>query len=414
MKKILSFLFILLAIGCKKANIEKNIQPGLSIEYTSKTIVIDKSGEEVIVSLDEESQIYVMKKSAFDHQPKTGEIILITGEVMRKVKGVRTTGDNYEIETEDAVLTDVIENGTIAFEITPEWLDASSIRIDGKEMLRKGARLSVSPIEFNMSISGVDHKILIEPGVENEKINACTFRFQMSKGNSTSFEAVGKATLPTQETMIYIEDGKLKEFKSRNKGLNADFKVHMATAGGNSGEHSLSLPKMAISIPIRFIPTPAGLVPNPIPMSIDVGVQFVSQMTIPDEMSSAIAESSVNYSADGGFEYKDANVTSTGDLTKNEIKDGKFDAAANFGMPVDLQFGIAFPRISFNVISQEVAFVHVGYTTGSKLEWGPLCKSGYSKIVVEGGYELKALGQTLTSAKKIFKEMEKRADNDCK
>lgn len=414
MKKMLSFSIVLLVLACKKTGIEKTIPQGISIEYTENTVVIDKSPGEVIVSLDEENGIYTMKKTAFDHQPQAGEVILIPGEVLRKVKASHPMGNNYEIETEDAVLTDVIENGTIAFEITPEWVDASSLRIEGREMLAKGARLSVSPIEFNMSVSGVDHKILIEPESENGKINACTFRFQMSKGNSTSFEAVGKAKLPTQETMIYIENGKLKEFKSKNKGLDADFKVHMATAGGNSGEHSLSLPKMALSIPIQYIPTPVGLVPNPIPMSIDIGVQFVSQMTIPDELSSAEAESSVNYSADGGFEYKDANVVSIGDLTRNEIKDGRFDAAANFGMPVDLQFGVAFPRISFNIISQEVAFVHVGYTTGAKLEWGPLCKSGYSKVVVEGGYELKVLGQSLTSAKKVFKQMEKRADNDCK
>ena len=350
MKSILNFLMTLLLLGCQKATVEKKVADGLSIEYTSKTVVINKPSNEVIVAVDEDGVVYTMKKSAFTHQPKAGEVVLIPGEMLRKVKRAHSSGENFEIETEEAVLTDVIENGTIAFEITPEWVDASSLRIEGREILTKGSRLSSSPIEFNRSVSGVDHKILIEPETKNGKINSCSFKFQMSKGNSTSFEAVGKATLPAQETLIYIEDGKLKEFKSQNNGLDADFKVRMATAGGESGEHSLSLPKIAVSIPIRFIPTAVGLVPNPIPMSIDVGVQFVSQMTIPDQMSSATAESVVNYSADGGFEYRDANVKTTGDLTKNEIKDGKFDAAANLGMPVDFQFGIAFPRISFSVI----------------------------------------------------------------
>lgn len=413
MKKLLSLLLLLsVSPACKKNEVDKP-ESSLSIEYKPGTVVIAKPLDEVLVSANESAQTYTLQKSAFDQQPRVGEVILVPGEIMHKVKTLRSVGDHYEVEMEAAALTDVIENGTIAFEIEPEWGDASSLRIEGKEMLAKGARLAVDPIEFNMNVSGVDHKILIEPKMEAGRINSCTFRFQMSKGNSTSFEAVGTATLPRQKTLINIENGKLKEFRSDNKGLNADFKVHMVTAGGSSGEHSLSLPKMALTFPIRSIPTPVGLVPNPIPMTIEVGIQFVSQMTLPDALSSASAESTVSYSAEGGFEYKGADVASTGDLSRSEIRDGKFDSAAGFGMPVDLQFGIAFPRISFNIVSQEVAFVHVGYTTGSRLQWGPLCKSGYSKVVVEGGYQLKALGQTIASAKKTFKEMEKRVDSGC-
>ncbi len=416
MKTVKKLLFLLVLIwvsgACKKEEIDKR-EDGLSLEYKPGVIRVEGAWEEVIVTADESTQIYTLNKSAFNQQPRVGEVILVPGEIMHKVKAIRPAGDYYEVEMKPAALTDVIENGTIAFEIQPEWSDASSLRIEGKEMLTKGARLSIAPIEFNMHVSGVDHKILIEPRVKDGRIDSCAFRFQMSKGNSTAFEAVGTASLPRQKILIYIEEGKLKEFKSESSGMNATFQVHMATAGGNSGEHSLSLPKMALTFPIRAIPTPAGLVPNPIPMSVEVGVQFVSQMTLPDAMSSASAESSVSFSALGGFEYKSGGVVPAGDLSKNEIKDGKFDSAAGFGQPVDLQFGVAFPRVSFNIMSQEVAYVHVGYTTGSRLQWGPLCKSGYSKVVVEGGYALSALGQTISSGKTTFKEVVKRAGDNC-
>lgn len=412
-KKILSLLFLLGVSGaCRKDGVDKR-EDVLSLEYKPGVIRVDRTLEEVVMGVDESTQTYTLNKSAFDEQPRAGEIILVPGEIMHKIRTVRQVGDYYEVEMEPAALTDVIENGTIAFEIQPEWGDASSLRIEGREMLARGARLSVAPIEFNMHVSGVDHKILIEPRVKDGRVDSCAFRFQMSKGNSTAFEAVGTASLPRQKTLIYIEDGKLKEFKSESSGMNATFQVHMATAGGNSGEHSLSLPKMALAFPIRAIPTPAGLVPNPIPMSVEVGVQFVSQMTLPDDMASASAESSVSFSALGGFEYKSGAVTPSGNLSKNEIKDGKFDSAAGFGLPVDLQFGVAFPRVSFNIMSQEVAYVHVGYTTGSRLQWGPLCKSGYSKVVVEGGYAFAALGQTISSGKTTFKEEVKRAGDNC-
>ncbi len=401
--------------GCKKGDIEKDkvVPPEVSVSFTDQVMVMDSPPETAIVSVSENTQQYTFKKEYFPDRPETGKVILFPGELMRKVKSVRSSGDNYIVETEDALLTEVIENGTIAFDITPEWRDVSSLRIAGEETLKKGQRISASPIEYEVSIGGIDHKIIIEPRTENGKINVCTFRFQMSKGNSTAFEATGTATLPGQQTKIVIENGKLKDFSSNNKQLKAEFAIKMATAGGSSGEHSLKLPKMAISIPLRVIPGPFGPVPNPIPMTIDVGVQFVSQMTVMDPISSATGESRVSFDADAGFQYHGADVNLTGDLNRSEVTDGRFDSAANIGMPVDLQFGVAFPRVSLNIANQEVAYVHVGYSTGSRLKWGPLCKSGYSKVVVQGGYELKIFGQTLSSANRTFKEMEKKAGQAC-
>lgn len=413
MRKLPAICFLILLNSCSKENIEKEQPSEVNVSFSDKTVVVDQTLEEMLVSVNEQTQQYTFKKNGFKEVPKAGEVMLIPGELMRKVRAIRSNGDNYIVETEDAALTEVIENGTIAFDITPQWSDASSLRINGKEVLTQGQRLAISPIEHEISAGGVDHKIIIEPQMVDGKINACTFRFQMSKGKSTSFEAVGTATLPSQQTKMVIENGKLVNFDSQNKGLKGEFTVRMATAGGSSGEHSLALPQMAISIPIRYIPSPVGAIPNPIPMTIDIGVQFVSQMTISDPMSSATGQSKVSYDADAGFQYSGSEVVSSGDFNRSDVLEGTFDSASNIGYPIDLQFGIAFPRVSLNIAKQEVAFVHIGYTTGSRLKWGPVCKSGYSKMLVEGGYELKVFGQTLSSAKKTFKEMEKVAGGNC-
>ena len=117
-------------------------------------------------------------------------------------------------------------------------------------------------------------------------------------------------------------------------------------------------------------------------------------------------------SADAGFEYKGTTVSTSGSLGKEQITDGTFDSAANIGFPIDVQFGVAFPRVGLNIAGQELAYVHTGFTTGSSLNWGPLCKKGYVKMVVEGGYELKVLGQTLAEQKKVFVERQKEAKGD--
>lgn len=400
--------------GCSK---DKNDNgPGgelLEIEYKPGAVVIDKPAQEVIVSVNEDQQVYTLKKSAFEHTPQVGEVILVPGEMLRKVRSISTSGNNLIVETEDAAVTDVIENGSFSYDITPEWSDVTSLMMGGKELLVNGSMSGPEAIEAEISHGGVTHKMKITPTMSNGRISSCTFVLQMVKKNKTVFTATGTATLPNQKTDIVIQNGKLKTFKSNNNGIKADFKVEMATAGGESGNHNLKMPKVLISVPIRVIPGPAGPIPNPIPMSLDIGVHFVSQMTIPDPLSSATGKTSISFDANSGFEFKSATVEAVGAFARHELQDGTFDSAANLGMPIDLQFGIGFPRVSLNIAGQEVAYVHMGYTTGSKLTWGPLCKSGYSKLVVEGGYSLKVLGQTLFSEQKTFAEYEKRADNDC-
>jgi hypothetical protein len=422
MKKSIILVLLVCFLGCKK---EKGSEPDdlgapIAIEYHDKVVVLDQ--EDVIVFINEDDQIYTLKKGAFKNQPKVGEVILVPGEMMRKVKSVKTSGNNYVIETEDAALTEVIENGSFAFDIQPEWSDASSIMVDGKEMLTNELTMSMSasrqvmaikPIESSITSGGITHTIRITPTKENGRIISCNFKLMMSKGGSTSFVAEGNASLPSQSAEIVIKDGKLTKFNSNNKGIKADFKVTMATAGGKSGAHSLKLPKVAITIPIKVIPTPAGPMPNPIPMSISVGMQFVSDITVVDQMSSATGKSSVNFDADAGFTFTGTDINTSGGLNSGDITEGTFDSAAGFGMPIDLQFGLAFPRVSLNIAGQEVAYVHIGYTTGSKLSWAPLCKRGYSKMLIEGGYALNVLGIKVLEGQKDIFERVKRAGDDC-
>ena len=232
-------------------------------------------------------------------------------------------------------------------------------------------------------------------------------------GSATvAFTAEGTAKLPKQKTEITIKDGKLETFNANNEGISSEITLSLSAAGGKSGEHNLKMPGVALSIPIRFIPTPSGPIPMPIPMSIDIGIQFVSQLHIPDIQSSATAESKLSLSADAGFEYKGTTVETSAKIEKDEITDGTFDSAANLGQPIDVQFGIAFPRVGLNIAGQEVAYVHTGFTTGSSLYWGPLCKSGYVKLLVEGGYGLKVLGQTIAEEKKVFAESQKVAKSE--
>lgn len=416
------FLLAILIQACSKDKIDHHGEdpaPG-EVEYKQQALVADGDPGDVVVSVDQDKQVYTLRSSAFQREPKPGEAILVPGELLRKVKSVRSSGDHYILETEDAAVTDVIQNGSFSFNTQLDWGEANSIKIAGQEVLPEGLTLSssihangkVAPISSTITYGGIDHTIIITPLVQNGRITSCNFQFLMQKGETAAFKAEGTATLPTQNTEIIIKDGKLTKFNSNNTGMKGNFKINMALAGGFSSSHDLPLPDIAFSFPIRFLPTPMGPVPNPIPMSVNVGINFVSQITASGGMSSARAESSVSYDGSAGFTYEGTQVKTTGLMNRDDIRDGIFDSAS-MGTTVDLQFGFAFPRVGLNIAGQEVAYVFFGFTTGSSIYFGPICKQGYAKLTLQGGYSLKVLGRTLVEGSETFYENYQHAGDDC-
>lgn len=396
---------------------DSEITPKYEVEMKENTRMFEEKDRDVLVDVDSASQVYTFDASKFGNAPKQGEVIVVSGEIMRKVVSVSNQGGNYVVETEDAALTDVIEDGEIAWNLQPEWDQVAGLKVGNKVMDLDGG--ITNTIEHEINYGGITHKIRIEPRMDNGEIRACNFKFQMTQkqGNDTKIvlTAEGDVKMPNQQTSISIQGGELSKFRANNKGLTADMKLSLAAAGGTSGNHSLKLPEIALKIPIRFIPTPSGPIPIPFPVSIDIGIQFVTQLTIPDAKCSATAETNARINTDTGFEYTGSSVKTSAKLNGEEIGDGKFDPAAPFGIPVNIEFGVAFPRVGLNIAGQELAFVHTGFTTGAKLSWGPVCKSGYVKMVVEGGYSLKVLGQTIAEEKETFVERQEGVNLDgCK
>jgi hypothetical protein len=413
MKKIAILLVFIWS--CKNTDVEKDrvFDENLGIEYKSGVIVVEDEFPEV----EEVSEsIFLVRKSYFTSTPKVGEIVVVPGKLMHKVKGLTSKGDRFEMDLEPAKLNEVIENAHFDLKYAPQWTDAVSIKVEGQEVLGKGMRMmQEDTLKFKLNVSGIDYEIGFSPErTFDGRIRTCRFMISASRQGSTQLVAAGHATLPEQHVIIFMEDGKLKNFKLDNDGLVGEVELKMVTAGEDEVSNALALPKIALSIPfLPMLPSPIGPIPNPIPMSVDVGVQFTTQITMPDRFGTATGSSKISYSAAGGFNYGGSDVKVNGDLKKADFLSGTFDSSAGWGMPVDLQFGVAFPRVSFNLLFQEVAYFYVGYLMGSSLDWGPLCKRGYSKVVVEGGYKLEVLGVQLTSEKISFVEKDKRVNSGC-
>jgi len=402
----------LILLQCQK---NETPSPGGDLVYSSKTLVAKASFQESLIDSSFTSGLFTFSPSAFDKKPIPGQVLLFPGEWMGKVESIQENSvGEFVIKTSPATLPDVLKEGKIAWEMTPEWTDITSIQI-GSET--RNARIRAGyPINFSISHQGIDHKITISPIPSSGKITSCTFRFEMSKkvnGRATvAIVGEGKATLPEQQTSISIANSQLKEFTSQNRSMQLEMNVSLTAAGGEPGEHNLILPGIALIIPLRTLLTPAGPIPNPIPMNLKIGVNFVTQFNMSHQIAAASAKSQISVDADGGFTYTSGDIQTQGELKKNEVTGGNFDSSAPLGIPVDMQFGIAFPRLSLDIAGEELAYIHTGATSGTSLSWGPLCKTGYTKVLVEGGYKLQVLGQTLAENKVTFAERRREAKGE--
>ncbi len=176
--------------------------------------------------------------------------------------------------------------------------------------------------------------------------------------------------------------------------------VGMAAAGAGLGKIDFPFP----GVMFKFL-----VMVGPVPITIGVGAKLIGSIVVPAK-ASATAKSRFRYQSSSGFEYQGSDVEVKGNIGSLEFTPDPFDSAAMISIPVDAQWGVAFPRISVSVFdSLFVPYLHTGVVVGSSLKWGPDCKWGYVKYVSEVGYDFKVFGVTLKKDKVKVAEKGKRA-----
>lgn len=120
--------------------------------------------EEPFAEVEEVSENrFLIRKSYFPNAPKVGEIVVVPGKIMHKVKSVSSNGDRFEMVLEPAKVNEVIQNAHFDYTFTPEWSNAISLRVDGQELLAKGQRIGKDTLKFKFSASGIDYEMGISP-----------------------------------------------------------------------------------------------------------------------------------------------------------------------------------------------------------------------------------------------------------
>jgi len=370
--------------------------------------LLEGDAVDALVDIDASGEVFTFSTALLTAAGITfasGEIMVLEGIALRRIDVVTASGTETIVATSQAALNEAITSGQMDWSlgIGFEEIADAQMFIPGRqgvgcspafdpEAQQVSFECSFDDYTMSMALSrtGTSSSIQYQVTKGNEQANASI----TGTGTLSNFDASGSAS---------FDAGELATFRQNTDNAQMDLNIALAAAGSGSNDMSFEVP-----FPIIRVPFTVG----PIPMSVDIGVQFVAIMEVPLSASaSATASADFRYRGDTGFTYEGATVDATATINDHSFENGEFDSASNF-VSVDAGFGIAFPRVSLNVLTSEVAWVHTGFTLQSSLRFGPICKVGIAGLVVQGGYQLEIMGVELLSEQATFAEEERRVESD--
>lgn len=381
------------------------------VEYTDEAVVLEAEDAEALVEVD--GARYTFDADALAEAGLTlsaGRVLLVEGAALRRITSVSEEDGRVVAETEDAALNELIESGTVAWELEVDFEDFQRASLvvaqPGANLWTEGKtctpNIQGTTVTFTCQIE--DYEMTFQVAAEQE---SASITYQVTKntpsGATASFTGTGTVSAFDHQAQFEYSNSTLESADYGNDNLQVDMEIALAAAGSGSSDLDFALPVAALKIPFSV---------GPIPMFIGIGLQVVASLDVPLEaQASATASAAYSYNGATGLTFEGSSAEATATVNGHDFTDGEFDTASLFA-PVDAQFGIAFPRISLNIFTQEIAWVQTGFTIGSRITFGPVCKSGYTRLLVDGGYDISLLGYTLAEGDTTLAERQRTASQD--
>lgn len=406
------------------------------VELAADAVVLDQEVVADLVAVEGSS--YTFRAGAFDEdEVAEGEVVVVPGVGMGRVTGVAVADEQVTVTTSEANLAEVIEDGTMAWEAP---LDLSSgfvpspehggvaepvaslrrsvappprdgeVRPVGLSMIDAGGRHHAVPtrldrtgaLEWTFEADGNEYAFRLTPTAERIDVEVQATR-EVAGETTLAYTAAGSLDAVTATGTADFADGELSSIDIEQRELAGTLDLSIAAAGSGNAGIDFELPGLMFKYIVMV---------GPVPVTIGITTKIIGNITVPAE-ASATAEASFAYSGSTGFSYEGSSIESTGDLAGLQMSPEPADSAGMIGTAVDAQFGVAFPRFEISVFDQLlVPYIHTGFTIGSSLSWGPVCKRAYAKTTVDVGYDFKVLGVSLHSDKETLFEKERRAEQD--
>ena len=364
------------------------------VEWGTNTIYFDSTELGAIILADTVEDRYIFSSA----HPKAaalapGKILVIHGLALRKVTSVLIAGPQVIVETGYATLSEAIKNGRIDWDygidfhspVIPSLSDRTGRFTPFRQITTDSFSIEMQIGEYNYKIAfklNGDHAE-IDCEVEKDVFGAIKARFQC-EGKIEQFR--------TTNTLVY-ENHSLKRYDHQNDDLRGDLTVSLTAAA--SGEDMLNL-----KFPVTLLQFPYMI--GPIPVTINVKVQFVADSVVPLDGSSQVS-ARFGYDSRTGLKYNGTTVSVNGNMGTFSVD--KIIAQTGASGAIAVNFGLGFPRLELALFGETVVpWIQTAFLVGGDFTFTPPCQQARAAFIGACGYNLKFLGLGLDGNLTLWKE----------
>ena len=345
-----------------------------------------KTTEDAIISENEETYTYTFSSEALSDAGLSlseGDILLLEGKALRKVRSITETGGEMRVETDFAGLHEAFRNADIdvskKIDFTETVPEKFAIEYDGKLLMPNVSKANGGEWSYELD------NVTVEGSLQTETDKAViALLIKYDTGDvSGAMKVTSTIENVETETAFRIEDHETKSFRFHNTGIKGSLDIEFIMAGGNSSETVWEPPMPAIIIPFSI---------GPIPVVFKMGTVYVFNLDLGAD-GTASFKTSFSYDGDMGFRVEDSEFTP---MLDGGVKNpGASDAegnAAGFGGTVTGQFGVGLPKISFSMFGETVVpYLIQEFYAGASYTF-PTCTRLFSRYEVNTGINMSLFG----------------------
>ncbi len=358
-----------------------------NVDWTKNTIYFDSSETSALLNIDKENQIYTF--DAEDEEAATlavGDIFVVYKKALRKVKNVSKVGNEIKVDTEDALLVEAIENGTIGWDAGIDFQNPPAVNI------KKGDEdIILTPADnnfkFKQKFGDYEYTLEMEFLGDKSKVN-CSVEKTIAGALKGKFELEGMISKFRAKNNLKIESQKITNMDYLNDDLNGALTASLVvTASGTDMVKLFELPVTILKYPL----------PCPIPAALDLRIVFDIRGSVPAGGSSRVS-ANFKYNSSTGFKYDGIDVNVNGKAGTYEIKDNVTETGAPGAIAAN--FGIGFPRLALSIGNENIVpWIHTAFVIGGSYTVYPACQTADASFIGAYGIDI-----NITKAINISKE----------
>lgn len=378
---------------------EQPLPGNFNAELGEKTQYLEsKTAGEAIIREDEESFSYTFSSGVLSDAGislSEGDILLLEGKALRKIRTVTESEGEVSVETDFAGLNEAFRNADIDvstnIDFTETVAEKYAIEYDGKLLKPNVTKKGGGEWSYELGDVTVEGTLKTET---DKAVISLLIKYDAG-GVSGAMKVVSTIENVQNETAFKIEDHETKSFRFNNPGMKGSLDIEFIMAGGNSSETIWDPPMPAVIIPFTI---------GPIPVVFKMGVIYIYKLDL-GVNGTASYKTSFAYDGDIGFRVEGSDFTPMleGGM-KSPSADNAEGNAAGFGGTVTGQFGVGLPQISFSMLGETVVpYLRQEFYTLASYTF-PTCTKLNSRYEVNAGIDMKIFGLADFSVASNFAE----------